>query len=87
MAIYFKNGVTKRWVLNCNENDPDNANIVIATPICYDEKNAIRPILLKLLVSSDDLISKQIIESLHQIFNTGNDFVRVNIFNKRNNIW
>lgn len=65
MAIYFKNGVTKRWVLNCNENDPDNANIVIATPICYDEKNEIRPILLKLLVSSEDLISKQIIESLN----------------------
>lgn len=65
MAIYFKNGVTKRWVLNCNENDPDNANIVIATPICDDEKKAIRPILLRLLVSSEDLISKQIIESLN----------------------
>ena len=65
MAIYFKNGVTKRWVLNCNENDPDNANIVIATPICDDVKKAIRPILLRLLVSSEDLISKQIIESLN----------------------
>lgn len=62
MAIYFKNGVTKRWVLNCNETDPDNANVVIATPICDDEKRSIRPVLLKLLVTSEDLISKQIIE-------------------------
>lgn len=63
VAIYFKNCITKRWCLACNEYDPDNSNVVISIPIDNDEKATIRTSLLSLLVSSPDAISKQLIES------------------------
>ena len=48
-AIYFKNSVTKRWCLNCNETDPDNSAIVVAVPINPEEKAMIRGNIVQLL--------------------------------------
>ena len=62
-AIYFKNSVTKRWCLNCNETDPDNSAIVVAVPINPEEKAMIRGNIIQLLTSSEDAIARQYVES------------------------
>ena len=64
IAIYLKNCITKRWVLNCNELDPSDENIVLSTPIIKEEKDAIRPQLFPLLVQSPEAISRQIVECM-----------------------
>lgn len=62
-AIYFKNSVTKRWCLNCNETDPENSAVVISIPVNPEEKAAIRQIIIQALLNSEEVISKQFAES------------------------
>lgn len=62
-AIYFKNSVTKRWCLNCNETDPENSVVVIAVPVNPEEKAAIRQNIVQTLLNSEEVIAKQFVES------------------------
>lgn len=63
-AIYFKNCITKRWCLATNEKDPDDPSTVLYSPVNNMEKAEIRRITVRLLQTVEDVISRQLIESI-----------------------